>query len=59
LTKAVKSLVEAPLERERMGESARSFVESWASPAAVAKAYEELFHELRSHESDGGSVLHT
>jgi hypothetical protein len=29
-----------------MGESARRFVVGWASPAAVAAAYEELFGEL-------------
>ncbi|HJR46472.1 MAG TPA: glycosyltransferase family 4 protein [Actinomycetota bacterium] len=48
LTKAIRQLVDAPAERERMGADARSFVESWASPAAVALAYEELFEELDS-----------
>jgi colanic acid biosynthesis glycosyl transferase WcaI len=47
LTKAIQSLIEAPAERTRMGESGRRFVENWASPAAVAKAYEALFEELR------------
>jgi colanic acid biosynthesis glycosyl transferase WcaI len=32
--------------RRRMGEAARRFVVDWASPAAVAAAYEELFAEL-------------
>lgn len=32
--------------RRRQGEAGRSFVEGWASPAAVARAYEELFEEL-------------
>jgi colanic acid biosynthesis glycosyl transferase WcaI len=59
LTKAVKGLIEAPEERARMGAAGRSFVEGWASPAAVAAAYEGLFHELGSHESDGRNVSST
>jgi colanic acid biosynthesis glycosyl transferase WcaI len=47
-TKAVASLVSDPEEAERMGASGRSFVESWASPAAIAERYEGLFGELRS-----------
>ena len=31
---------------ERMGSAGRAFVEGWASPAAVAEAYEQLFEEL-------------
>jgi hypothetical protein len=31
-----------------MGRAGRAFVEAWASPAAVAERYEELFEELRS-----------
>lgn len=46
LTKAIRRLVEAPAERARMGESGRRFVEGWASPAAIAKAYADLFEEL-------------
>ncbi len=45
-TKAIERLVRAPDEARRMGESGRRFVERWASPAAVAQAYEELFEEL-------------
>ena len=45
-TKALRRLLEAPEELRRMGAAGRSFVESWASPAAVARAYEELFEEL-------------
>lgn len=56
LTKAIKALIDAPAERARMGEAGRSFVEQWASPAAVAKTYEQLFLELASHETSGGSV---
>jgi colanic acid biosynthesis glycosyl transferase WcaI len=48
LTKAIRQLVEAPAERARMGASGRRFVEGWASPAAVAKAYEGLFEELKA-----------
>jgi hypothetical protein len=29
-----------------MGEAGRRFVERWASPAAVAASYEDLFAEL-------------
>ena len=47
LTKAIRSLIEAPADRARMGASGRRFVEGWASPSAVAKAYESLFAELR------------
>ena len=59
LTKAVKALVEAPVEREGMGAAARSFVEGWASPVAVARAYEDLFLELASHETRRPGVSHT
>ncbi|MDY7105232.1 MAG: glycosyltransferase family 4 protein [Actinomycetota bacterium] len=44
---AVTRLVDGPDERERLGAAGRSFVEGWASPAAVAASYEELFAELR------------
>lgn len=38
----------------RMGAAGRSYVEGWASPAAVAAAYEDLFDELvgRSRSTD-------
>ena len=53
LTKAVRSLLDAPEEMHRMGEAGRAWVESWASPAAVAKSYERLFDRLRAErESD-------
>ena len=58
LTKALKSLLDAPAERERMGAAGRAFVESWASPEAVAKSYEELFRELASHETRRAGVSH-
>lgn len=46
LTKAIRQLVDAPEERRRMGAAGRRFVEGWASPGAVATAYEELVSEL-------------
>ena len=47
LTKAIRRLLDDPREMEAMGERGRLFVEGWASPAAVAAAYEELIEELR------------
>jgi colanic acid biosynthesis glycosyl transferase WcaI len=44
--KAVRRLVEAPAEAAEMGAAGRRWVEHWASPAAVAAAYEALFTEL-------------
>ncbi|MBA3350731.1 MAG: glycosyltransferase family 4 protein [Actinobacteria bacterium] len=46
LTKAIRRLVDDPDEARRMGEAGRRFVRGWASPAAVAASYEELFKEL-------------
>lgn len=46
LTKAIRRMIDNPEELKMMGESARRYVESWASPAAVAEAYERLFAEL-------------
>ncbi|MCU1496861.1 MAG: glycosyl transferase, group 1 [Acidimicrobiales bacterium] len=46
-TKAVERLVLAPTEAAAMGAAGRRFVERWASPAAVAEAYDDLFGELR------------
>jgi len=48
---ALERLLDAPDELGRMGEAGRRFVEGWASPAAVAEAYEALFTEL-------GGVVH-
>lgn len=44
--KAIRRLLDSPSEARAMGEAGRSFVEGWASPAAVAEAYEKLFEEL-------------
>ncbi|MEA2461352.1 MAG: colanic acid biosynthesis glycosyl transferase WcaI, partial [Actinomycetota bacterium] len=46
-TKAIRRMLDAPEEMEAMGASARAFVEGWASPAAIALAYEELFLSLK------------
>jgi colanic acid biosynthesis glycosyl transferase WcaI len=45
-TKAIERLIGAPDEAAAMGAAGRRFVEGWASPGAVAEAYERLFHEL-------------
>ncbi|MFP5298334.1 MAG: glycosyltransferase family 4 protein [Actinomycetota bacterium] len=45
-TKAVQKLVEAPDDAAAMGAAGRAWVENWASPQAVAEAYEELFQQL-------------
>lgn len=47
-TEALTTLLDDPAEASAMGESGRRWVEGWASPAAVAAAYEDLFAELRS-----------
>ncbi|MCX7621315.1 MAG: glycosyltransferase family 4 protein [Acidimicrobiales bacterium] len=48
-TKALRRLLEAPEEARAMGEAGRRFVEGWASPSAVAEAYEGLICRLRRH----------
>lgn len=45
-TAALERLLDDEEGRSRMGAAARAFVVDWASPAAVAAAYEELFAEL-------------
>jgi colanic acid biosynthesis glycosyl transferase WcaI len=45
-TKAIAALLEAPDDAAAMGAAGRRFVERWASPAAVAEAYDDLFTEL-------------
>ena len=44
--KALTGLLDAPARRAELGAAGRRFVESWASPAAVAAAYAELFASL-------------
>jgi colanic acid biosynthesis glycosyl transferase WcaI len=53
-TAAVTKLVDAPDQAREMGRNARTFVERWASPAAVAERYEELFDELRARRATSG-----
>jgi colanic acid biosynthesis glycosyl transferase WcaI len=43
---ALLRLLDDPEATRRMGQSGRQFVEGWASPAAVAEQYEDLFDEL-------------
>ena len=50
-TKALRKLLDGPDEARAMGERGRAFVEGWASPAAVAEAYERLFLDV-THRSD-------
>jgi len=45
-THALVTLLDEPERAAAMGRAGRSFVERWASPAAVAAAYEALFEEL-------------
>ena len=45
-TAAVGRLLDDPQAAAQMGAAGRRFVEGWASPAAVAAAYESLFVEL-------------
>lgn len=44
---AVTKLLDGPEAAVEMGRAARGFVEAWASPAAVAEQYENLFSELQ------------
>jgi colanic acid biosynthesis glycosyl transferase WcaI len=54
-TKAIGAMVAAPADAEAYGRAGRRFVEGWASPAAVALAYDALFRELVD-EPGGGRV---
>jgi colanic acid biosynthesis glycosyl transferase WcaI len=48
---ALVRLLDEPATALWMGSSGRTFVEGWASPEAVAAAYEELFAELVERRS--------
>lgn len=52
-TKAIVTMVQSPEEARAMGAAGRRFVERWASPAAVAGAYEALFAELVAERARG------
>jgi colanic acid biosynthesis glycosyl transferase WcaI len=45
---ALAELIDDPSRRVAAGAAGRAFVERWASPAAVAEAYEKLVDELVS-----------
>ncbi len=48
---AIKELLGSDQRRSIMGAKGRSFVEGWASPAAVAESYEALFEELSAERA--------
>jgi len=50
---ALGELIDNPDRADSMGASGRLFVERWASPAAVAESYENLFTELIEHRKSG------
>jgi len=50
---ALRGLLADPPALAEMGAAGRRFVEGWASPGAVAAAYEALFAELGSARGDG------
>ncbi len=52
LVEALLGLVDDAEAREAMGVSGRAFVESWPSPADVARRYEDLLDDLRNASSD-------
>ncbi len=54
-TMALRQLLDDPSRARAMGEAGRAWVERWASPAAVAAAYEELFEQLAGRRR-GGTV---
>jgi colanic acid biosynthesis glycosyl transferase WcaI len=54
-TAAIRRLLDGPDEAATMGRRGRTFVERWASPAAVAGAYEDLFGELARRRTRGTS----
>jgi len=49
----LRRLLDDPAEARAMGLRGRAWVEGWASPAAVAAAYEALFAELRGRREPG------
>ena len=52
-TAAVRSLLGDRGRAAAMGRAGRAFVEDWASPAAIAERYEELFDEVRAGRGRG------
>ncbi len=52
---ALGELLDDEARRKEMGLAGRSYVEGWASPAAVAESYEGLFEELRGRRGRSSS----
>ncbi|KAA0232968.1 MAG: D-inositol-3-phosphate glycosyltransferase [Acidimicrobiales bacterium] len=52
-TKALAVLLQDDQQRAAMGRRGRSFVEGWASPAAVARRYEDLFAQVAEERRAG------
>jgi putative colanic acid biosynthesis glycosyltransferase WcaI len=52
----LRVLLADPSGARRMGQRGRTWVEGWASPAAVAAAYEALFAELGHRRARAGSA---
>jgi colanic acid biosynthesis glycosyl transferase WcaI len=52
--KALRRMLDTEADRVEMGAAGRRFVEGWASPAAVAEAYEDLFEAVRVQRHRGG-----
>ncbi len=50
----LERLLDDPAGRERQGAAGRRFVEGWASPDAVGRAYAELFEELVARRAARG-----
>ena len=48
LVDALLDLIDDPERCESLGAAGRRFVETWPSPADIARRYEELFEELRN-----------
>lgn len=51
---ALDRLLADPAATSAMGASGRRFVEGWASPGAVAAAYEDLFREIGERRANRG-----
>jgi colanic acid biosynthesis glycosyl transferase WcaI len=50
---ALIGLLDDPARLDALGRAGRRFVEAWASPAAVAEAYSELFGHLVAGRDHG------
>jgi colanic acid biosynthesis glycosyl transferase WcaI len=50
---ALVDLLDDPARLDRLGAAGRRFVERWASPAAVAEAYSDLFARVAKRAAAG------